>query len=63
MNKTTTGWIIGVAALGAMLTLMSADIMNLDTWAAAKTPAFIGEALAHVGAVIAAFIGGKLIEQ
>ncbi len=61
MSQTTTGWLILIAALGMMMTLMAVDVSNLTTWNAIFTPAFIGSAMAHFGTVIAAFIGGKLI--
>jgi hypothetical protein len=57
----TTGWILFAAALAMMLTLISADIAALDNWRDAETPAFFGSTIAHLGAVLTAFVGGKLI--
>lgn len=44
-----------------MAALMSNDVGNLESWNAAFQPAFMGNMLAHAGAVIAAFVGGKMI--
>jgi hypothetical protein len=62
MNESkTAGWIVFVAALGMLFTLMSADVKSLVSWEAMTTPAFIGTFLGHVAAVITAFVGGMLI--
>lgn len=61
MSQSTTGWVIFIGAIGMMCTLLSADIAKLASWGAAFSPAFVGIMLAHLGVVIAAFIGGKLI--
>ncbi len=58
---TSTGWVVFIAALGMMFGLLAVDVSQLDHWAQATTPAFIGQILGHLGAVIAAFCGGKLI--
>lgn len=58
-----TGWIVGLAAIGVMLTMSSVQIGNLDSWDQALTTKFIAQQLANVGSVIAAFVGGKLIPQ
>lgn len=61
MNRVSGGWLLFIAALGMMCTLLAVDISNFDTWKDGITPAFIGSSLGHIGTVIAAFIGGKLI--
>lgn len=61
MTATNTGWIIFVAALGMMATLLSADIRALKSWNEVFQPGFIADALAHFGTVIAAFVAGKII--
>ena len=61
MNNTSKGWIVFIAAMGMMLTLNSVEIANLSTWHEVASPTFVGKMFAHVGTVIAAFIGGKLI--
>ncbi len=61
MTQTTTGWLVFIAALGMMCTLLAADVGRLETWSSATTPAFIGNIFAHLGVVIGAFVGGKLI--
>lgn len=61
--KTTVGWITFTAAIGMMLSLLSVDIITLKEWSSATTPAFVGTAIGHVAATIAAFIGGRLIPE
>lgn len=61
MTPTVTGWIIFVAALGMMLTLIAGDVSGLKSWSEALHPSFIGASAGHLGVVIAAFVGGKLI--
>ena len=61
MDKNTTGWILFIAAIGTMCGLMSGDVARLSNWDQAETPAFISSLLAHLGSVIMAFVGGKLI--
>lgn len=63
MNKTTTGWTLFVAAVGMMFGLLAVDIIVLKDWAAATTPVFVGTTMGHIAAVIAAFVGGKLIPE
>lgn len=58
---TQPGFLVFIAALGMMAGLLSVDISQLPTFGAMWTPIFVGKSLAHVGAVIAAFIGGKLL--
>lgn len=60
-NNRTTGWIIFIAAMGMMATLLSGDIRSLKTWNEVFQPGFIADALAHFGTVVAAFIAGKII--
>jgi len=47
--------------MGIMLTLISDDISDLDSWNEVKTPGFVASMFAHMGAVIGAFVGGRLI--
>jgi hypothetical protein len=61
MNQTTTGWVLFIAAIGVMSTLIAGDLKGLQTWSQATTPAFLSLMLAHLGTVITAFIAGKLI--
>jgi hypothetical protein len=61
MTDTGKGYIIFIAALGMMLTLISADVSKLQEWGHVWTPSFVAQAFAHLGAVITAFIGGRLI--
>lgn len=61
MTRTHVGWLIGIAALGMMLSLMATEVSQLADWHAALTPKFVGEMLEHLSVVIGAFVGGKLI--
>jgi glycerol-3-phosphate acyltransferase PlsY len=61
MSQTTTGWLVFIAALGMMCGLLAVDLANLKTWSEATTPSFVGSCMGHVGTIIAAFVGGKMI--
>lgn len=52
---------LGAASLGMLCLLMSADISQLKSFDDVWTPAFIGNMVAHLGNVLMAFVGGKLI--
>lgn len=60
-TRTSTGWIVFIASLGMMATLTANDIANLEAWESATSPKFLGGMLAHFGAVVTAFVGGKLM--
>lgn len=61
MNPTQTGWLLFLAALGMMSSLLAGDVSHLEHWRDALDPAFVAGVMTHLGAVIAAFVGGKLI--
>lgn len=63
MNKTTSGWVLFIVALGMMSSLMAADVGKLVSWSGASTPAFISIVMAHFGTVVVAFVAGKLIPE
>lgn len=63
MNKTTSGWVLFIVALGMMSSLMAADVGKLTSWNGASTPAFISIVMAHFGTVVVAFVAGKLIPE
>jgi len=63
MNKTTAGWLVFLAAIGMMFSLLAIDIMALSNWNEITKPIFVGTFLGHIAAVIAAFVGGKLIPE
>lgn len=44
-----------------MATLLSFDMAKISTWQEVMTPGFFALLLAHLGTVIAAFVGGVLI--
>lgn len=55
------GIIIFLAALGLMAGEVGKDIVAFKSWNELHDPVFIGNTLIHFGAVVTAFIGGKLI--
>jgi hypothetical protein len=61
MTSTHTGWLLFAAALGMMASLIAPEVSALSSWATVLSPAFIGKALAHFGAVVGAFVAGKMI--
>lgn len=61
MNNKNMGWIIAIAAMGMMCTLLAGDIGSLTKWSDATYPAFMAGVLTHIGTVVGAFIGGNLI--
>ncbi len=61
MTSTSTGWVVFLTAMGAMLAFMAVDVSTLTSWHDATTPAFVGSMLGHVGTMIGAFVGGRLI--
>lgn len=63
MTKTTTGYTLFIAALGMMCGLLADDVQRLEQWAYMTTPQFVGNVLAHIAAVIAAFVAGKIIPE
>ncbi len=62
MNENVTGgWITFIAALGMMCGLLAADVAKLNSWGQAVSPSFVSVVMAHFGAVVVAFIGGKMV--
>lgn len=61
MDKTTAGWSTFISALGMMCILLYSDVAKLPSWSEATTPAFVAIVMAHMGAVILAFAGGKMV--
>jgi hypothetical protein len=61
MNPTTGGWVVFIGSLGMMATLMAPEVGKLVTWGAAFAPGFVAIILGHFGAVVLAFVGGKII--
>lgn len=58
---TAAGWTLFLAGLGMMATLLAGDVAHLEKWSDALYPAFVAGILTHLGAVVAAFVGGKLL--
>lgn len=61
MTNKMTGWLLFAAAIAMLFGLMAIDIILLNDWHEIKSPTFIGNLLAHISAVLTAFVGGKLI--
>lgn len=61
MTEHTKGHMLFLAALGMMASLLAPEVSALPSWDAALSTAFGGKALAHFGAVVAAFVAGKII--
>lgn len=57
------GLILFIGAMGMMATLMAGDIEKLSNWSQVYEPVFVAKGLAHFGAVIAAYVGGKVAER
>jgi hypothetical protein len=62
-DKKTYGWVIFIAAVGMMASMVAVDISALMGWGEAVKPVFVGTVIGHLGAVIAAFVGGKIIPE
>lgn len=63
MTKTTTGWVILLASVGMMFGLLSVDLLTLKEWSEVTTPTFVGTTIGHIAAVIAAFVGGRIMPE
>jgi len=61
MTNKVVGWSLAGASIGMLCLLISADIKQLHSFDEAWTPFFVGNMMAHLGNVIMAFVGGKLI--
>ena len=62
-TNTTAGYIVGAAAMGMMLGLLSVDVSKLLSWQEVQTPGFVAALLGHIGVVLTAFVGGKLVAE
>ena len=63
MSQNASGWILLVAALGAVMGLVGHELSQVQTWTDASTTAFVGKAMGHVATVIASFVAGRLLPQ
>lgn len=63
MSQRMTGWVIFLAALGAMLGMLGNEVAKWPDWSPLTTPATVGTFMIHIGTVIAAFVGGKYLPQ
>lgn len=61
MTNKFAGYSLGLGALAMMMGLMAVDVKSIKTWSEIFTPFFVGTLMAHLSAVIMAFLGGKLI--
>jgi uncharacterized membrane protein len=63
MNNSTAGYVVFAAAVGMMFGLLSVDVSRLHSWAEISTPGFVASILGHLGVVLTAFVGGKLVPE
>jgi len=56
-----SGWVMFLAAMGVMMTLSANDVREMENFTI--TPAVLGDFMAHIGTVIAAFVAGRLIPK
>ncbi len=63
MNSTKAGYIVFAAAMGMMFGLLSVDVSQLQDWHEISTPGFVASILGHMGVVLTAFVGGKLVPE
>jgi hypothetical protein len=61
MTQTAKGRLIGLAALGMMLTLLAPEMPGLGSFREVLTPVFLGKVMGHLGVVIAAYVGGTIV--
>ena len=61
MNSTSTGWMLFIASVGMMCSLLAVDVAKLSQWHDVFQPSFVAIVFAHIGTVITAFVGGKII--
>jgi hypothetical protein len=60
-QQTTVGWTVMLAAVGMLFGMLSIDLVSVHGWDELRSPEFVGTTIGHIGAVIMAFVGGKLI--
>jgi len=63
MNDKLKGNILFIAMLSMMATLTAEDIKRLMGWNEVFTPAFIGGIAGHFGAVVGAYLSGRLTPE
>lgn len=63
MNRYTMGWTIFVTMFGMMCISLGNDIKELKDANELYTVSFVGSALVHLGTVIGAFVGGKIMPE
>lgn len=63
MTNYGKGGVVGLAAIGMLMSLLAVEVKDLSTWSEVWTPGFISSVMIHAGTVIAAFVSGKLIEK
>ncbi len=63
MKASSTGYLVLLAAMAMMLGLLSVDVSQLSSWKEISTPGFVASILGHLGVVLTAFVGGKLVPE
>lgn len=61
MEQSTKGILVFVAGIAMLMGLVAVEIAQLEAWESWTTPGFIAKLLAHIAAVLTAFVGGKLM--
>lgn len=61
MQPKQTGYFVFIAAIGVMAGLLGNEVAQFSSWSEGFTPRFVGTALIHLGTVVGAFVGGRLI--
>lgn len=63
MKPRATGNVIFVAALGMVLLGLSSEVRGLHDLRETWTPDFLGKVMWHIGTVIGAYVGGRIIPR
>ena len=56
----TSGHSVGAIAVVAALGLIGAEMAELESWSEVS-PAFVGEMILQLGPVVAAYVGGRMV--
>ncbi len=63
MTNSTAGYVVFAAACGMMFGLLSIDVSKLQSWHEISSPGFVASIFGHLGVVLTAFVGGKLVPE
>lgn len=62
-TRTQIGSLALIAAVGMTFTSIGADLGGMQSWAQATAPPFVGSAMVHIGAAVAAYIAGQNLKS